>query len=104
MSTYYYFYKEKDDCEAFNEGGYAGIPYLGDYELENYNPECDNCNKKDSKYELACYGCYGTCKVRHKITRDKITEIIKNMKYNKKLFSELMNEINQDYIWMYEDY
>lgn len=104
MSTYYYFYKEKDDYKAFNEGGYAGIPYLEDYDLESYNHKCDNCDKRDSKSEIVCYGCYSICKERYKITRDKISEIVKNMKYNKNLFENLMNEVGQDYIWMYEDY
>jgi len=104
MGKYYYFYKEKDDTNYFNDGGYAGIPYLDDYKLETYNPKCDNCDNKDSEYELACYGCCGVCKIRYKITRDKISEIVKDMNYNKELFEDLMSKIGKDYIWMYEDY
>lgn len=106
MGVYYYFYKEKDDVVSFNDGGYAGIPLCFEkYNLETYNPECDNCEKKDNKLELTCYGCFDYCKVRYKITKDKIPNIIKDMRKSRQhLFEELIEQSKQDYIWMYIDF
>jgi hypothetical protein len=56
MSRYYYFYKEKDDITAFNDGGYAGIPSMHNYNLEEFNLECDNCDTKNNESEFACWG------------------------------------------------
>jgi hypothetical protein len=104
MGSYYYFYKEKDSDRAFDDSKYAGIPYMGNFGLDSYNPRCDTCDKKDDEYEFACWGCYGCCQTRYKITRDSLKDIVAEMDCNQDLFKDLMDEINQDYIWIYEDF
>lgn len=99
MGAYQYFYKEKDS-EVFSSGKYAGISGIDTRDLHTIS-ECDTCDRKEENCSIVCYGCYP--KYRIKISKEDLHELTKDLLVNQNLLSDIMDEMNQDYLWFYEE-
>lgn len=116
MGLCYYFYKNIDTNKHWTEwheidsAKYCGIPdSIREYGATKIVPKCNGCmyedNSKSDNYfdHIHCFECEDG-HTAYLITREQAIKIQKNMECNKTLFTDLMDSINQEYIYMRYDY
>jgi len=96
MGVNQYFYKEKGSG-SFHDSRYAGIPNMHKYGLET-SSKCNLCENEYGSYD--CHGCYPWSTI--KVTREDLPRITADMDVNETLFSDIMDEMGQDYFWFSE--
>lgn len=114
MSRYYYFYKDvtKDNkwwkWEEIDSGSYVGIPYVNEYGCRRIKPNCTDCVFKeqhenhDWMVEMRCCECWNDHNT-FCVTRPQAVRIQNDMECNKTIFTDLMDKIGKDWIWIKYD-
>jgi len=115
MGMDYYFYKSVNEDgrgkEYVDSSRWCGVPdsdVIEKFGAQRITPNCAGCqyeedNKAEDHPPIICYECWDS-HVTYLITRKQATEIQKIMECNETLFTDMMDEAEQDYIYLRYDY